>query len=190
MSTQVTKPVTPLFTDCRDAVIAAMNAETAARNAWVTLATKLHDKGVMALHLVQSTEKAENVSFRPAVYAELSGIICSGLPKHLSAVMLNKAGELVSKADCAEGQNRTNWDAGNDLRKGYFSKIREYLRKAEAEEKDGAASAARNLKKLVDDTLRELMATVAKMPVKRQDANPVEVCALLEVCRKAVASSK
>jgi hypothetical protein len=167
-----------------------MELEGKARNAWVSLATKLHDKGVLAIHLVQSTEKAENVSFKPAIYAELSAIICSGLPKHMSAVMLNKNGELVSKADTAEGQNRTNWDAGNTLRKGYFSKIREYLRKAEAEDTDSAASTTRNLKKLVDDTLRELMATVAKMPVKRQDANPVEVSALLEVCRKSVSACK
>lgn len=187
---QVTTSIGPLFSDCREVILAAMNAESAARNAWVTLATKLHDKGVMALHLVQSTEKNENIAFKPAVYAELSAIICSGLAKHLSAVMLNKKGELVSKADCVEGQNRTNWDAGNDLRKGYFSKIREYLRKAEAEEKDGAKSSARNLKKLVDETLRELMATIAKMPVKRQDANPHDVGAILEVARKSVAACK
>lgn len=187
---QVTKQTGPLFTDCRDSIIAAMNAENAARNAWVTLATKLHDKGVLAIHLVQSTEKVENVSFKPAVYAELSAIICSGLPKHISAVMLNKQGELVSKADTAEGQNRTNWDAGNTLRKGYFSKIREYLKKAEAEDVDGATSTARNLKKLVDDTLRELMATIAKMPVKRQDASVHEVGAILEVARKSVAACK
>jgi len=187
---QVTKPIVPLFTDCREAILLAMELEGKARNAWVSLATKLHDKGVLALHLIQSTEKAENVSFKPAMYAELSAIICSGLPKHISAVMLNKQGELVSKADCAEGQNRTNWDAGNDLRKGYFGKIREYLRKAEKEDADGASSTARNLKKLVDDTLKELMTDISKMSVKRQDASVFEVCAILEVARKSVAACK
>jgi len=190
MDTQVTKPIVPLFTDMRESILLAMDFENKARDCWKKVAVKLGDKGVLEVHLVQSTEKAENVSFKPMVYAELSAIICSGLPKHMSAVMLNKAGELVSKADCAEGQSRTNWDAGNTLRKGYFSKIREYLRKAEAEDKDSAASAARNLKKLVNDTLKELMSQVAKMPVKRQDANPVEVGALLEVCRKSVVACK
>ena len=187
---QVTNSPGPLFSDCRESILMAMDLENRARDCWKKVAVQLGDKGVLEVHLVQSTEKAENVSFKPAVYSELSAIICSGLPKHMKDVMLNKQGELVSKADTAEGQARTNWDAGNDLRKGYFSKIREYLRKAEAEEKDGASSTARNLKNLVDETLKELMATVAKMPVKRQDASVHEVGAILEVARKSVAACK
>ena len=187
---QVTHPTGPLFTDCREVILAAMIAEDKAKDCWKKVADKLHGKGVLATHLTQSTEKDENVSFKPAVYAEISAIICSGLPKHMSAVMLNKAGELVSKADCAEGQARTNWDAGNAKRKGHFSKIREYLRKAEAEDVDGATSTARMLKKLVNDTLLKLMEDVAKISVKRQDANPPEVGAILEVARKSVAACK
>ena len=187
---QVTKPTGPLFSDCREAILLAMEYEDKAVDSWKAAADKLHGKGVMAIHLVQSTEKDENISFRPAVYAELSAIICSGLPKHMSSVMLNKNGELVSKADCPEGQSRTNWDAGNKKRKGHFSKIRQYLRLAESEDVDGASSTARNLKKLVDETLKELTATVAKMPVKRQDASPFEVGAILEGARKSVAACK
>jgi hypothetical protein len=97
---------------------------------------------------------------------------------------------MTAKAAVPEGFPRKTWESGNKEVKGFFNKIREHLRKAEAEESDSEQSTARMLKKLVNDTLVELSVQIGKMPEKRRDCSPFDAQTLLEVCRRGIAGLK
>jgi hypothetical protein len=168
----------------------AMGAETKARKQWSTLATSLHDAGVLVSHLVQPTEAKPNDSFNLSFFTGLRSIIVKNLDKGYRDVMLNSDGEMTAKAAVPEGFPRKTWESGNKEVKGFFNKIREHLRKAEAEENDSEQSTARMLKKLVNDTLVELSVQIGKMPEKRRDCSPFDAQTLLEVCRKGIAGLK
>ena len=171
-------------------VAEAMGAETKARKQWATLATSLHDAGVLVSHLVQPTEAKPNDSFNLSFFTGLCAIIVKNLDKGYRDVMLNSDGEMTAKAAVPEGFPRKTWESGNKEVKGFFNKIREYLRKAEAEENDSEQSTARMLKKLVNDTLIELSVQIGKMPEKRRDCSPFDAQTLLEVCRRGIAGLK
>ena len=171
-------------------VCEAMQSESKARKHWATLAESLHDKGVLCQHLIQPTEAKPNESFNLSYFTGLRGLIIQNLERGYRDVMLNSSGNMTAKSDVAEGFQRKTWEAGNKEVKGFFGKIREHLRKIEAEEADGMASSARMLKCFVNDTLIALSQSVGKMPEKRQDAVPFEAQALIEICRKAVAALK
>lgn len=171
-------------------VAVAMENEGKARKTWATLATSLHAMGVSVAHLVQPTEAKPNDAFNLSFFTGLRSIIVKNLDKGYRDVMLNSDGEMTAKAAVPEGFPRKTWESGNKEVKGFFNKIREHLRKAEAEENDSEQSTARMLKKLVNDTLVELNALVGKMPEKRRDCVPFEAQALIEVCRKGVAGLK
>ena len=171
-------------------VAVAMENEGKARKTWAALATSLHDAGVLVAHLVQPTEAKPNDSFNLSFFTGLRSIIVKNLDKGYRDVMLNSDGEMTAKAAVPEGFPRKTWESGNKEVKGFFNKIREHLRKAEAEESDSETSTARMLKKLVNDTLVELNALVGKMPEKRRDCVPFEAQALIEICRKSVAILK
>ena len=187
---QVVTPSSVFGTEIAKMVCEAMQAESKARKQWANLATSLHDKGVLCTHLIQPTEAKPNDSFNLSFYTGLRGLIIANLEKGYRDVMLNSSGTMTAKADVAEGFPRKTWEQGNKEVKGYFNKIREHLRKIEAEEADGAASSARMLKCLVNDTLTALAVQVGKMPEKRQDCTPFDAQVLIEVCRKAVAALK
>lgn len=187
---QVVTPANVFGTDIAKQVAEAMSCESKARKQWATLATSLHDKGVLCTNLVQPTESKPNESFNLSFFTGLRAIIVSNLEKGYRDVMLNSSGSMTAKADVPEGFGRKTWESGNKEVKGFFGKIREHLRRIESEDADSDASSARMLKKLVNDTLIALSAQVGKMPEKRQDAVPFEVQGLLEVCRKAVAASR
>ena len=187
---QVVTPTNVFGTAIAKMVAEAMACESRARETWATLAESLHDKGVLCQHLVQPTEAKPNDSFNLSFFTGLRGLIIANLEKGYRDVMLNSSGNMTAKSDVAEGFPRKTWESGNKEVKGFFGKIREHLRKIEAEEADGMASSARMLKCLVNDTLIALSQSVGKTPEKRQDATPFEVQVLLEVCRKAVAALK
>jgi hypothetical protein len=187
---QVVTPSSVFGTEIAKQVAEAMSAESKARKQWFTLGTSLHDAGVLVSNLVQPTEGKPNDSFDLSFFTGLRAIIVRNLEKGYKDVMLNSAGGMTAKADVAEGFPRKTWEAGNKEVKGYFGKIREHLRKIEAEENDSEASTARMLKKLVNDTLIELSAQIGKMPEKRRDCVPFEAQGLLEVCRKGIAGLK
>ena len=187
---QVVTPANVFGTAIAKMVAEAMGAESKARKQWATLAESLHDKGVMVVHLVQPTEAKPNDSFNLGYFTGLRGLIVANLERGYRDVMLNSSGSMTAKADVPEGFPRKTWEQGNSEVKGFFSKIREHLRKIEAEESDSAQSTARMLKKLVNDTLVELSVQVGKMPEKRRDCAPFDAQTLLEVCRKGIAALK
>ena len=176
--------------DIAKQIAEAMQAESKARKQWANLAMSLHDQGVLVTHLVQPTESKPNDSFNLGFFTGLRLIIVQNLEKGYRDVMLNSSGSMTAKADVQEGFPRKTWEAGNKEVKGFFGKIREHLRRIEAEEADGMASSARMLKCFVNDTLIALAASVGKMPEKRQDCTPFDAQVLIETCRKAIAALK
>jgi hypothetical protein len=185
---QVVKVDGVFGTEIAKMVAECMSAESKARKHWANLAMSLHDKGVLCTNLIQPTESKPNESFNLGFFTGLRAIIVQNLEKGYKDVMLNSSGSMTAKADVPEGFGRKTWEQGNKEVKGFFNKIREHLRKIEAEEADGMASSARMLKCLVNDTLTALAVQVGKTPEKRQDCTPFDVQVLIEVCRKAVAA--